>query len=154
MGVQMVRQPFWDTLLLSIISLLRVCFLLKTSWWCIILGAYGILEQFCTCGLCVTRQSITFSRPNFSVSKISQTLAKKHQIYMALYWESFSQCRLTIGQKKMVPFSELRERPEIAAKLNISTNVLSVKWFKVIWHQISPWCISMCGGSWWHANIL
>lgn len=51
---------------------------------------------------------------------------------MALYWESFSQCRLTIGPGKIVQLGELKEGPDIAAKLNtaISNNVLSVRWVK------------------------
>ena len=67
-----------------------------------------------------------------SFKNITKTLAKKHQRYMALNWESFSQCRLTIGPGKIVQLRELKEGPEIAAKLNaaMSNNVLSVKWVK------------------------
>ena len=51
---------------------------------------------------------------------------------MALYWEAFSQCRLTVGPGKMSQLQELKQGPEIAAKLNtaIATNVLTVKWVK------------------------
>ena len=67
-----------------------------------------------------------------SFKSITKTLAKKHQKYMALYWASFSQCRLTIGPGNMVQLGGLKEGPDIAAKLNtaISTNVLLVRWVK------------------------
>lgn len=67
-----------------------------------------------------------------SFKNITKTLAKKHQRYMALHWESFSQDRLAIGPGKMVQVGELKEGSKIAAKLKaaLSTNVLSVKWVK------------------------
>lgn len=67
-----------------------------------------------------------------SFKNITKTLAKKHQKYMALHWESFSLSRVTIGPGKMIPITDLQEGPEIAGKLNvaISDNVLLVKWVK------------------------
>lgn len=67
-----------------------------------------------------------------SFKNITKTLAKKHQRYMALHWESFSQCRLTVGPGKMSQLEELKEGADLAAKLNtaLSTNVLTVKWVK------------------------
>lgn len=72
----MVWPPFWNTLLLSIISYLSACFLIEISClstisWRIILAVSEILDQFCTRGVCVTRQGIIFSRPNLRVSKMS-----------------------------------------------------------------------------------
>ncbi|XP_040924480.2 uncharacterized protein LOC114846307 isoform X1 [Betta splendens] len=67
-----------------------------------------------------------------SYKNITKTLAKKHQRYMAMCWESFTQCRLTIGPGKMVQLQDLKEGPEFAVKLNsaLSTTVLSVRWVK------------------------
>jgi hypothetical protein len=64
-----------------------------------------------------------------SFKNITKTLARKHQKYMALHWESFSLSRVTIGPGKMLQISDLQEGPEIAAKLNVDTcaNVLLVK---------------------------
>lgn len=70
-----------------------------------------------------------------SFKKITKTLAKKHQRYMALHWESFSQYRLTIGPGKMVQLCEFKEGPKIATKLNtaVSSNVVS-EVGKATWH--------------------
>lgn len=67
-----------------------------------------------------------------SFKNITKTLAKKHQSCMAMYWESFSQYRLTLGPGKMVELREIRGGPEIASKLGvvISEIVYAVKWIK------------------------
>ena len=88
-----------------------------------------LLHTWC---MCYEAKHNFFKTQLKSFKNITKTLAKKHQKYMALYWESFSECRLTIGPGKMMQLGELKEGPDIAAKLNtaISTNVLSVRWVK------------------------
>lgn len=84
-----------------------------------------------------------------SFKNITKTLARKHQKYMALHWESFSLSRVTIGPGKMLQLTEVERGPEIAARLNVdtSTNVLLVKRVK---HYGSEYrtglvvCLEMC----------
>lgn len=67
-----------------------------------------------------------------SFKNITKTLAKKHQSWMAMHWESFSQYRLTLGPGKMMELSGLKGGMDIASKLGveISELVYSVKWIK------------------------
>ena len=66
----------------------------------------------------------------------TKTLAKKQQRYLALHWESFSQCRLTIGSGKTVKLRELSKGPEVATKLDTtaSNSVLS-EMGEGLWHR-------------------
>lgn len=65
-------------------------------------------------------------------TNITKTLAKKHQNCMAMYRESFSKERLTIGPGKMMTLSELTVGTEFASKVGaaLSTSVFSAKWIK------------------------
>ncbi|XP_045074169.1 uncharacterized protein LOC123487075 isoform X2 [Coregonus clupeaformis] len=73
-----------------------------------------------------------FKKQLKSFKNVTKTLAKKHQSCMAMYRESFSKERLTLGSGKMVTLSELKEGPEIALKCGsvLSTSVFSAKWIK------------------------
>lgn len=75
---------------------------------------------------------IFFKKQLKSFKNITLTLAKKHQSCMAMYQESFSKERLTLGPGKMVTLGELKEGPEIASKFGfaLSTSVVSAKWIK------------------------
>ena len=67
-----------------------------------------------------------------SYKNITKTLAKKHQSYMAMYQESFTKERLTLGPGKMVTLDELKQGSEMAVKFQtvLSTTVFSAKWIK------------------------
>lgn len=73
-----------------------------------------------------------FKKQLKSFKNITKTLAKKHQSYMAMYQESFSKERLTLGPGRMVTLYELKQDLEIAAKFGtvLSTSVFSAKWIK------------------------
>ena len=73
-----------------------------------------------------------FKKQLKSFKNITLTLAKKHQSCMAMYQESFSKERLTLGPGKMVTLNELKDGSEIASKLGaaLSTSVFSAKWIK------------------------
>ncbi|XP_054874290.1 uncharacterized protein LOC118469776 [Amphiprion ocellaris] len=64
---------------------------------------------------------------------ITLTLAKKHQSCMAMYQETNSKERLTLGSGKTLMLDELQERPDVASKFGavLSTaSVYSAKWIK------------------------
>ncbi|XP_041919960.1 uncharacterized protein LOC121684096 [Alosa sapidissima] len=73
-----------------------------------------------------------FKRQLKSFKNITLTLAKKHQSCMAIYQETFSNERLTLGPGKLVTVSDLKSGPEIASKLGtcLSARVFSAKWIK------------------------
>lgn len=73
-----------------------------------------------------------FKKQVKSFKNITLTLARKHQSCMALYQESFSKERLTIGPGKITTLNEIREGPEIASKLGceLSSEVCFTKWVK------------------------
>ncbi|KAJ8274815.1 hypothetical protein COCON_G00094400 [Conger conger] len=71
-----------------------------------------------------------FKRQLKSFKNITKTLAKKHQSCMAMYQESFTKERLTLGPGKMVALVELKEGPEIASIFGDVTSVFSAKWIK------------------------
>nr|XP_055051346.1 uncharacterized protein LOC129437202 isoform X1 [Misgurnus anguillicaudatus] len=67
-----------------------------------------------------------------SFKNITKTLAKKHQSCMAMYWESFSHDRLSLGPGKMMALSELKGGQEMASRLGavMSDLIYCVKWIK------------------------
>ncbi|KAK0155278.1 hypothetical protein N1851_002375 [Merluccius polli] len=88
-----------------------------------------VLQMWC---MCYEAKHNFFKKQLKSFKNITNTLAKKHQSCMAMYRESFSKERLTLGPGKMVTLSELKEGPEIASKCGavLPTSVFSVKWMK------------------------
>ena len=71
-----------------------------------------------------------FKRQLKSFKNITKTLARKHQSCMAMYQESFSKERLTVGPGKILMLSELKEGADIASKFGAVTSVFSAKWIK------------------------
>lgn len=73
-----------------------------------------------------------FKKQLKSFKNITLTLARKHQSCMALYHESFTKERLTLGPGKMTALCDIKDGPDIASKLGceLSSNVFSTKWVK------------------------